>query len=214
MPTAPHPLQWEVARTALAAVARRGFALGGGLALMVHGVVDRPTEDVDVFGPDTLDGVRPAAAAIEQALLAAGYQVDRVDADGPADWADFVVEWEVRRDGRIVRISLAVQGRRHQPVVMDIGPVMAVDDLIAWKVSALVGRQAFRDYIDTGALLATRTPAELLELARGVDPGLDPSDAAAAGRRLDASPDEAFARYGLDAAAVGQLRARFTDWPR
>ncbi len=212
----PVPLQLQVARVSLAAVAAYGYALGGGLALIMHGVVDRPTEDIDVFGPDTGHGVGPAAEAVEQALRAAGFQVERVDdgATGPADWDDFVVEWEVHRDGQLVRISISVQGRRRLPVVMDIGPVIAVEDLIAWKVSALVGRRAYRDYVDTGAALATRSPEELLELAREVEPELDPAEVAAAGRRLDASPDEAFARYGLDHADVDELRARFRDWPR
>ena len=39
-------LQREVATIALRAAARHGFALAGGNALIAHGVIDRPTEDV------------------------------------------------------------------------------------------------------------------------------------------------------------------------
>jgi hypothetical protein len=39
-------------------------------------------------------------------------------------------------------------------------------------------------------------------------------DFADAGRQLDRMPDGVFARYGLDAAAVGRLRERFAAWPR
>jgi hypothetical protein len=113
-----------------------------------------------------------------------------------------------------VLIGIAVQARRHQPVIMDVGPVIAIDDVIAWKVSALVGRRAYRDYIEVATVLATRTFDELLELARQVQPELDLDEVAAAGRRLDASPSEAFARYGLDSRAVDQMRARFRGWPR
>jgi hypothetical protein len=51
----PDPLHAEVARIALSAAHEYGFALGGGLALVVHGVVDRPTEDVDVFSDVAMD---------------------------------------------------------------------------------------------------------------------------------------------------------------
>jgi hypothetical protein len=39
-------LQREVAAIALQAAARHGFALAGGNALITHGIIDRPTEDV------------------------------------------------------------------------------------------------------------------------------------------------------------------------
>ena len=39
-------LQREVATIALRAAARNGFALAGGNALIAHGIIDRPTDDV------------------------------------------------------------------------------------------------------------------------------------------------------------------------
>ena len=42
-------LQREVATIALRTAARHGFALAGGNALIAHGVIDRPTDDVDLF---------------------------------------------------------------------------------------------------------------------------------------------------------------------
>lgn len=41
------PMQREVARIALAGV--DGFALAGSGAIREHGIIDRPTEDVDLF---------------------------------------------------------------------------------------------------------------------------------------------------------------------
>ncbi|MDG4770948.1 nucleotidyl transferase AbiEii/AbiGii toxin family protein [Solwaraspora sp. WMMD792] len=38
-----------MARLALGVAQRHGFALAGGHALIAYGVVDRPTEDVDLF---------------------------------------------------------------------------------------------------------------------------------------------------------------------
>jgi hypothetical protein len=41
--------QAEVARVALQSAQRHGFALAGGNALAVHGVIVRSTEDIDLF---------------------------------------------------------------------------------------------------------------------------------------------------------------------
>ncbi|HXP55705.1 MAG TPA: nucleotidyl transferase AbiEii/AbiGii toxin family protein, partial [Streptosporangiaceae bacterium] len=71
-------LQREVATIALRVAARYGFALAGGNALMLHGVIDRPTEDVDLFS-DQETGVSAAADAVEAALRAAGFTAERQD---------------------------------------------------------------------------------------------------------------------------------------
>ncbi len=91
---------------------------------------------------------------------------------------------------------------------------MHLDDLIAWKVAALAARAETRDLVDVGAFLADHAPQKLLDMARQVDPGIEDDDIAAAGRRLDTTPDSEFARYGLDQAATAVLRRRFADWPR
>jgi hypothetical protein len=71
-------LHAAVAAIALGAAGRHGFALGGGNALIAHGVIDRPTEDVDLF-TDEDDGVTAAAGAVEDALRAAGFSAERQD---------------------------------------------------------------------------------------------------------------------------------------
>ena len=52
-------LHGQVATIALSVAASRGFALGGGNALMAHGIIDRMTQDVDVFsvGEDAVAAV-------------------------------------------------------------------------------------------------------------------------------------------------------------
>jgi hypothetical protein len=42
-------LHARVGSVALAAAAPHGFALGGGNALVAHGIITRPTQDVDLF---------------------------------------------------------------------------------------------------------------------------------------------------------------------
>src|SRR5688572_27310330 len=70
-----HPFLAEISQVALAVAHRHGFALGGGNALVLHGVVDRPTDDVDLFTDDEDGGVTAAAALVRDALRAAGLTV-------------------------------------------------------------------------------------------------------------------------------------------
>lgn len=208
----------EVARVALSVAGRHRFVLGGGVAWAAHGLTFRPTEDVDLFA-DVEGAAAAAAAGVRAALEAAGFTV--TDADPDSDLGDLFAGFDrdmkdfvVSRGSRQIRLSLARLDRRRSPVVMDLGPVMDLRDLVANKTAALINRREVRDYIDVAAALEHYPLAELLDLARQVDPALDPEDIRAAGRYLDRLPDRRFARYGLDAARVAQLRARLADWPR
>lgn len=205
-----------VVRVALAAAQPWDFALGGGLALLAHGVVDRPTLDIDLFTADD-QGVRDAASAVAEALLEAGYEATEVEVE--SDLAGLVegldsamVELEVvTPDGLTIPVSLGVQPRSQPAVLLAVGPVIHLADLAAGKVAAMANRAEVRDYIDVAALQRHFTREQLLALAADVDPGLLAEDYAASMRQLAAYPDALFARYGVDAVAV---RAAFNPWPR
>ncbi|MEH0975180.1 nucleotidyl transferase AbiEii/AbiGii toxin family protein [Micromonospora sp. CPCC 205546] len=214
----PHEFYREVARVALSAAGPYRFVLGGGVAWAAHGLVTRPTEDVDLFA-DVEGAAAAAADGVRRALERAGFEVTDADPDSELaelfegfdrDLRDFVVS----RDGRLIRLSLARLDRHRSPVVMDLGPVMDVRDLMANKTAALVNRREVRDYIDVAAALEHHGVAELLDLARQLDPALDEEDVRAAGRYLDRLPDRRFARYGLNPAAVARIRTRLAPWPR
>lgn len=212
------PFLAEVTRVALTVADRHGFALGGGNALLLHGLIDRPTADVDLF-TDREHAVRDAADLVLRALTDAGLDAVEVSEDSDLDGAiyglnDLMIDIDVTRDGRTARLSLATQPRAHAPIVMGIGPVIHLDDLIAGKVSAIVNRREIRDYIDTAAFLGERSVEELLAAARKVDPGMEDEDVVMVGRVLDQMPDVSFARYGLTPQTVAQLRHRFGAWPR
>jgi Nucleotidyl transferase AbiEii toxin, Type IV TA system len=208
-----------VAATALRAAARYGFALGGGNALIAYGLIDRPTQDVDLF-TDREHGVRAAAGAVETALRGAGYTVEREDstsdlADVFDGMGDGLAEWLVTGpDGAQMMLQMACFGRDRRPVTMDLGPVLDLEDVVGWKVVALASRVEPRDYVDTAAALAQFTIEQLISFARRLDPGLENRDFADAGRQLDRMPDRVFARYGLGPEDVARLRERFTAWPR
>jgi len=212
-------LHRRVASVALTAAAGHGFALGGGNALLAHGVISRPTQDVDLF-TNQEHGVEAAAAPVEAALLGAGFRAQRQnEVAGLADifpgMGEGLAEWIVTDpDGDELTLQLAFFDRVREPVDMEIGPVLDIEDVVGGKVCALASRIEPRDYADTARILERHSPAELIALARRLDPGLTAQDFAEAGQRLDQIDDAAFTRYGLAPGDVAVLRARFSAWPR
>src|SRR6202050_1267541 len=170
---------------------------------------------------ETLVRILPELFLAKASLQTAGFATEREDkTSGLADlfpgMGDGLAEWIVTSPtGQQVRLQMSYFNRGREPVVMDIGPVLALDDLLAGKTIALASRAAERDYIDTAAALNRGyTVVQLISLARELDPGLDDRDFAEAGDRLDRLNDKAFARYDLDRQDIAQLRAYFSDWPR
>jgi hypothetical protein len=184
-------LHRQVAGIALRAAAEHGFALGGGNALIAHGVIDRVTQDIDLF-TDEEHGVEAAAGAVEVALRAA------VTAPGRAP----------------MLLQMAYFDRSARPVIMEFGPVLDLEDVVGGKVCALASRAVPRDYLDTAAALDRYTVAELISFAKRLDPGLTDQDFADAGRRLDLVDDGWFASLGLTPRELAALRERFAAWPR
>src|ERR1700733_12934572 len=175
----------QVTSIALGGSAPPGFALGGGNALVAHGVIDRPTQDVDVFS-DEQGGVEAAAGAVEAALREAGLRTERRDSGGLADIFDGMgeglAEWLVTGPGgEQMMLQMAYFDRARKPVIMDIGPVLDLEDVIGGKVCALASRAEPRDYVDTAAALDRYSVAQMISFARRLDPGLTDRDFADAG---------------------------------
>jgi hypothetical protein len=212
-------LHARVASIALDAAAEHGFALGGGNALLAHGIINRRTLDVDLF-TDHERGVEHAADGVEAALHDAGFQAERIDKTaGLADifegMGEGLAEWAVTApSGGKMALQMAYFERGRQPVIMEIGPVLDLEDAAGGKVAALASRIEPRDYADTAAMLDHYSPAQLLGFARRVDPGLTGPDYAAAGQQLDRWGDDVFAAAGLSPQDITTLRERFADWPR
>jgi predicted nucleotidyltransferase component of viral defense system len=213
------PFQAEVARVALRAARQHGFALAGSNALAVHGIIARPTEDVDLF-TDNDHGVDTVAGHVAQALTAAGFDVRAVQmTDDLSDifegFSRDMAEYEVSRSGRTVQLQLVRFDRSHSPVLMDIGPVLHLEDLLASKVAALATRAEPRDYIDVAGALRRFSRGQLIDLARHADPGLSDEEFSDAMQRLDRLDDTVFtSQYKLTMKQVRALRDAFSAWPR
>jgi hypothetical protein len=203
--------QAEVAKIALRATSGHGFALAGAGALVAHGLIIRSTEDLDLFSPSE-GGPGQVSASLQAALTEAGCQVEVLEA-AERHGGEFL-RLHVHRGEHAVDIDVARDWRQHPPVRMQIGPVLHVDDAVASKVTAMIGRGLPRDYIDVAAALRRYDRSDLLRLAFRRDPGLRIIDVALSMQLLDRLPDAPFADYGLTDDDVLQVRRSLQDWPR
>ncbi|WP_030509670.1 nucleotidyl transferase AbiEii/AbiGii toxin family protein [Microbispora rosea] len=200
----------RLATIALRVAADHGFALAGGYAVQAHGVLERPSEDIDLFTSSVRDDFSEGVAKICDAYIKHGLAI-KVDVDSPQFVRLSVSE---PATGRISKVELAADLRSHPPVIMEIGPVVHLDDVAGGKVEALFTRAEVRDFIDVDALLnAGRfTRERLLDLASSRDLGFDHAVFAQMLSALELYPDDEFLAYGLSERDVHRLRSRFYDW--
>ncbi len=202
------PLQERAARIGLDVAASRGFVLGGGHAIEVHGMGTRPSEDIDLF---TAERGSPAAAADE---LIAAYEREGLQVTVTLR-ADDLVQIDLMDDsGRSCKVDLGVFWRSRPPVVLEIGPVLHPDDAVAGKMDALFNRWAPRDFLDVDAILASGkyTQAQLMTVAAEHNPGFSAGLFAESLSYLHRIPDRDFAAYGASAEQISRMRREFAEW--
>lgn len=123
------PRHRDLVRIGLGATCDYGFALAGGYTLVAHGLVDRVTEDVDLF-TNHLDPAEfsRAVEAISTAYERAGHPVTVVRR------AELYARLHVGH-GEPAQIELAYDWRSKIPARFDIGPVLDRDDVLAGRCS-------------------------------------------------------------------------------
>ena len=203
--------------------AEYGFAVGGGTALIAHGIVDRYTADLDLVSPRER-AVEAAAALVEAALRAEGLQVERQDrTDGLVDewpgWEEEIGgglgEWVITAPGgEEMVLQMACFDRSRSPVIINTVPVLDVEDAVGWKVHAFLTRVEPRDAYDVAMALGRYSVGQLIGFALRVEPSLLPDEFAEAARNLDATADDRFARIGLAPDVIALIRRRLAAWPR
>ncbi|MCA0252638.1 MAG: nucleotidyl transferase AbiEii/AbiGii toxin family protein [Actinobacteria bacterium] len=201
-------VQREVTRIALAV--GEGFALAGSGAIREHGLIERPTEDVDLFTV-RLD-VAEFSVAVDQVieqLQKSGFTVDQTRR-APL----FARLHVVTGDGRQLDVDLGVDWRQDEPVRLDVGPVLSLVDAVGNKISALYSRSEPRDYLDVDAIRRSGrfTDEQLVTDAAHRDPGFEVGMFAAqlaSVRRLTARDVRA---YGVTADELEGVKTRCLQW--
>jgi hypothetical protein len=206
------PTHRRLAEIGLQAAARFGFALAGGYAVQEHGIIQRRSEDVDLFtGWDRRTEFGDALRAVVDCYREHGYGVDVVE---HFDTFARLSVHDPDQPDRSFKVELAASWRAQAPVMMDIGPVLHADDVVAGKISALYTRAEPRDFLDVDAAITTGrySPEQLCDLAEQADAGFDRHVLAEVFALLQHYPDRRFAAYGCTAEDIDALRARFAAW--
>jgi hypothetical protein len=147
------PVHLRLAEIGLRVAGRYGFALAGGYAVQAHGILSRPSEDVDLFTAwECREDFAVAVDAVVDAYRADGYTVEVTQRF--ETFARLAVT-DPATPERPYKVELAANWRARPPVTMDIGPVLHVDDVVTGKMSALFTRAEPRDFLDVDAALTT-----------------------------------------------------------
>lgn len=139
------PLQELILRLVAPLPEAQGFALAGGGAIITRGIVDRTTNDLDLFGAAPPD-VQRLAFALSAALRSEGMVVTPI-IEQPA-----FVRLAVERGTDSTTIDLGTDARVHPAEETDRGQVLSLEELAADKLLAVFGRAQARDFIDAMAL--------------------------------------------------------------
>ncbi len=192
----------------LQTAAAHNYALAGGNALAAHGLLSRPTQDIDLFTP-AAGRTGHVVDAVRAALSADGYAVHVVRTAPDGDFAERTSAGTARAPNW-TWVATAPPRRptpRRRPGAEPRRRCRS-------KTTALLGGALPRDFIDIATALDRYSRRELLELAFTRDRGLRPADAALAAQWLDRLDDDLFAPYQLTGDDVAEIRARFASWPR
>jgi Nucleotidyl transferase AbiEii toxin, Type IV TA system len=113
-------------------------------------VIERPTQDVDLFTTSQDVTAFSAADQVTAQLRGSGYRVEQTRR--AAQFARLRVD---SADGLQLDLDLGVDWRQDDPVTLEVGPVLSLSDAVGNKVSALYSRGEPRDYLDVDAIRAS-----------------------------------------------------------
>lgn len=205
--------QARVAQIILAAAQPFGFALGGGQALGVHGIVKRMSADIDGYS-DTLDPAQyvRAEAAVLAAASAAGLVATTIQSNS---WLRVFEITDPQTEDTVV-VDLGYDSRsRPANSIPGLGKVLDIEDVVFGKVRAFVDRSYARDFVDIDAILRDGrwTVGALYESIRPIR-ALEVPEPQDFGRLLrearDVDPEE-YAALGLDTAAQVAMFERLDE---
>lgn len=207
----PEDLQFqrEVSRILLRQLQEHGFVLTGSGALREHGLIDRPTADVDVFTEmQSADEFTLVTDRAVDELRKSGYDVE-VLRDSKA-----FKNITVTQEHRSIEVDFGVDYRGHAPAKMDIGPVLSVEDAVASKVTALYGRGLPRDFLDVDAIRQSGRFSDefLMDAAQQHDPGFDPKYFGVSVQRVQQLVVDEVRDYGVNDDQLKELQLRMSSW--
>jgi hypothetical protein len=201
--------QTKVAKALLGTLRHLDFALAGGRGLKELGVVDRPTEDLDIFiGRFDQELFEKGLDEALETLTSLGCRVEVLRRT--PSFARFLVS----RDNDATAVDFAFDYREKTPLSTPIGPVVSAEDAVLNKVSALYTRCIARDYIDLHYIRKANImdDNEIIEKSMRRDAGFIPSYFAQALQFIDNIPYADFESYDVTPEEHEQIVASTKSW--
>ncbi|MGW1727789.1 nucleotidyl transferase AbiEii/AbiGii toxin family protein [Streptomyces sp. NPDC002306] len=194
-------------RDALTAGHPYGLALMGGYAVQAHGIVHRPSQDLD-FATEHPASMREITDQLVRSLSSRGWRITVIDV-APLKARFLAIDPATEAT---CEVDLLKEVLWRPPVMLDIGPVLALDDLIGTKVRALGDRGLARDAIDVHAARHLYTIPQLENLAARRPEEFDLHELHDRLESLEWISDAEFEAYGMDAAHIAELRHWAQKW--
>jgi hypothetical protein len=186
-----------------------GFVLAGSGAVREHGLIDRKTQDIDMFTSLNMQRFfTPAVNDTKKLLESNGYA---------ARWLKIpdnnFAQLHVSRDGQETDIDFAIDYRANQPNRLAVGYVLSLEDAAANKVAALGSRGENRDFLDAVDIRRSGifTTKELLDLVASHDAGITPEILAEALETMAARSASNYSEY-VTKAEFASYRADALEW--
>ena len=156
----------------------RGYLLGGGGALLAHGLTSRPTQDLDFVGSPSTERADSVAEQFTHTAESSGI------ASRTVQRGDTFTRLVIGVDTQLI-IDFAIDVPPIlEPVITAAGPTFAPEELAARKLTALFGRAEARDFTDVYALCQAFPKSLLIEHAKQIDLGFNEAELATAIRSV------------------------------
>ena len=201
--------QKEVAHTLLERLEQHGFVLTGSSALREHGIISRPTQDVDLFTQQSSEASFPQAMGeAKDSLEDRGFTVE------VARTSETFQRLIVTSGKNRVDVDFGIDYREFPPATMEIGPVLALEDSVASKISALYGRGLPRDFLDVDSIRQNSgfSDEKLLALAKNQDPGFEEVQFAHMLQQASRLRLGEVQEYGVSEEQLKGVQQRLSQW--
>ncbi|GIH70621.1 nucleotidyl transferase AbiEii/AbiGii toxin family protein [Sphaerimonospora thailandensis] len=194
-------------QAALPVCDRYGLVLAGGYAIKAHGLVTRPSDDID-FATASSAPMEEIVNALAHTYQQAGLETSVISAQDRKGHLLVRFPHSTR-----YRIDILKEPLNHPPSIMSFGPVLSMEDAVALKVGALHDRGLPRDLIDVHAATEYFSDAELAAMARRVlGEDFFPEDLRDQLEHAAVYQDEEFAVYGCGPDEINAMRAWAQQW--
>ncbi len=201
--------QEHLAKVILSIIGPHGFALAGSGAIREHGLINRPTEDLDMFAKElSPEEFNNTLNDLAKGLASAGYSLVSIRQSNA-----FFQGVAIGANASF-QVDLGLDYREYPPTVLSVGPVLDIKDAVANKVCAAFSRGEPRDFLDLDSIRESRkfTDHELLTLAANNDTGFTPEYLAMSLMSIESVEPEQVEPYQVNAVELEAIKNRLIAW--